>query len=1620
MKKQIILAGISLALAMGLQADGNRLSHLNARDPFYVDHTFPKLTTPQWVGEAGVEAVVILAIDDMSSSGKYEEYLRPILDRLKQIDGRAPVSIFSNALNEAEPKFQSWLDEGLSFEVHTEHHPCPLLSGGDLSASLKNVYRSVDRLDRIPHNSPTAYRMPCCDSINSPSPRFYSEIFSRVTEAGAFLKVDSSIVNLFTSADPDLPEDILVDPDGEPRFTKYTPFPSFATTIENYPYPYVFNRVGWEFPCAAPSDWEAQNLHGVNNPETVEDWKRCLDATVLKQGVMTWVFHPHGWIRSDQMVEWIDDTVERYGNRVLFLTFPEALERLNQNLLKGQSLRGFDGEDGGARLLDLNNDGYLDVALGAQCERTTRIWDPENSRWVESAMPVLLAGKPEGFPERVVTVDPVNEKDEPITVSKSALDWDPGVQWGVLKHNNQPTVVMVQSRTTSEGDWLRGAWRWDVEKNAWIEFPELWNGWEGLESPWILSRNGVDQGMRFWDVDGDGFAEALMANPDRSSAWRWDAEALRWEKSDWTLPDGANVVDVNGRDDGLRWIDLNGDGHDDVIHSNAERYSVHLYMPEWLLGWPQGWTREAMAGFRAESSQVKGIPVISRGGEWPNNGAWFRRETLWVQNEDTASMPDLVDRRAFKDLLAGDLAAALTSSESLAAIEIHSDFTVELVVSEPLIQDPVAIDWGEDGSLWVVEMRDYPRGLDSEGEPGGVVKKLEDLDGDGLYDRSTTYLSGLNFPNGIQVWGKGAWISAAPDILWTEDTDGDGRADVVEEWASGFREGNQQHRVNGFEWGLDGWLNIANGDSSGRITGKVEGDVLNLSGRDLKLHPVTGALDWTHGQTQFGRRRDDWGNWFGNNNPNWLWHYVIGKESTQRNPHAQYFWRKNLLAQGAEMTLAYPISAQPQRFNVVGASEHVTSANSPTSYRDNWFGPDMENAIFISEPAQSLIRRFHLTPNGVSFDAHKVAEEEEKEFLASRDPWFRPTQLKIGPDGALYIADMYRQHIEHPEYIPDDVDQWTTFREGETLGRIYRVVPKNSSRPRRPIADLTELSPSEWLLALESPNGWIRDHAQAKLMHVLEATDELKSEALDLFRKNTNQKTRIHLLWVLDHWDALPSELLASVLKNEQPKVSIHALKVLENHVLRHPDFQINPDLFQALIASADLSVQFQTALTMGALGDRLEGDLFDPHWTSLASKSTAADSGALQEALLAGAAHPRWSLLLQTIAQALDEKPDQASDVRWQDWIRTGSRVDEISVGSWTDTIEKLTPNLESADSLSESAARRIKDLSDALSEVNRSGEKWKALSSSESFLKKIASWDEALRSWAYNNQLDKSSRHSAIQTLGSIWKLGFEKAGADNLSEDWSNLLSADQPSIIQEAALAVSLDTQGAGALQLAAERWESLSPDMRRRLIETALKSEAAATVWLDVLENGTAPKNQISVFDRERFKSSQWTAVAQRSSALWNTDSEDQNTANQWIPGEGFPKQGRTLFEQQCAICHRLRGTGIAVGPDLDAFGNRPWKHFVEAIQNPDNAIDPAYQAYLVATLEGEVMSGVVNEMTEEFISLKTPGTEILQIQRDQIQSFEPMNNSLMPKGLDVALGHEGLRDVWAFIQRPPL
>ncbi len=1567
----LALLGFTLppAEVFAASVDANRLTYLDENDPFYPHVRFPKLTTPQWIGEPGVEAAVILSIDDMRETGRYETFLRPILERLKQIDGRAPVSIMANAVTLTNAQLQAWLKEGLSLEVHTLAHPCPCLAKGDFTAAVNTYHGCVELMNQIPGNKPVAFRMPCCDSMNSPSPRFYAEIFNRTNSAGQFLTIDSSVMCLLTTNDPALPRELVMDADGREKFRKYFPgetnattrvsLKNFATTIEDYPYPYVIGNLCWEFPAMVPSDWEAFNVLGPTNATLLADWKSALDAVVLKQGVFSFIFHPHGWSSPQQFVEFIDYAVAKHGKKVKFLTFREAAERLDKNLLDGTPLRAADGSDNGARVFDVNNDGYMDVVIaGNDTEPRTRLWAPAQGAWRVLKFPFRLA-RP-SRPERTRAVC-----------------------FGVLMPDGMASVLTVSdfgdSHTQALSHFDGTNWQFRSEffhqatANAPVLFASRLYGGRGH----FLLR----------DLNRDGRSELIVNGAGHNSVHQWSETMQRWEKLPFALPASTSILNADGQDAGLRFVDVNGDGYDDVLFSNEDRFSLHLFVPKAnpRLMWEVGWNDQVWSGKRGESDL--NIPPIVRAGSNRNNGVWFKNGAMWIQNEDTAHLPDKVDRRTFRELLTADQPPPLSPEQSLAALRLRPGFKAEIVAAEPLVLDPIAFEWGADGRLWVVDMFDYPLGRVESGAsqptrsphgeeiltppqgghyvPGGRIKVLEDTDGDGRYDKSTVFLDNVNFPTGLLP--------------------------------------NQQHRVNGFDYGLDNWIYGANGDSGGLIRSELKPSfpMVNMRGHDFRFRPDTGDFETVAGGTQFGRHRDDWGNWFGNNNSAWVWHYHLPEQYVERNPHLAVKSTKQMLANYPESGRLFPASRTRQRFNDFHQFNHVTSANSPMPYRDDLFGPEFATSVFISDPVHNVVHREVLQPDGISFTSHRAAGETNSEFAASADPWFRPTMLKTGPDGALYIADMYRLVIEHPEWIPKWVQARLDLRAGSDQGRIYRVAPKGALR--RKIPNLARLDTAGLVAALDSPNGWQRDTAQRLLV---ERQDKVAVEALKrLSVEATNPKVRLQALCTLDGLDQLAPELLKSAFRDPHPAVREQAVRLAEKFADTF-DFEMRgasgSPQFSSLINDPDLRVRCQLAFTLGAPGWKSDRPGF------LLSRLAMHDfeQPGMQTAILSSA--PRY--VDQMLAEVFSRDSGGAAPAALIEQL--------LSLAAALNQPKAIASALEA---IAHSPASRnvawrfnaLAGLLDGLERRNKTLHQFASECGPE--VQALAEDLEKLLPIARKAAADEGTRES--ERLAAIRLLARSPERREEDFQRLGGLLAARYSSAIQRAALAELARQKERPAADALLAGWNGHSPALRTDALNVLLGRPDWCRALLAAIQKGEVPAGQIGAAFQEKLLNHPDRTVRQRAADLFTSTSTDRRALLKQYSGveklTGDVAKGMTLFRQQCATCHKLRGEGSDVGPDLATLAGKDVQTLLVAILDPNQTVEVRYVNYTAVTKSEREVSGILTAETANSITLRAPGGHEETLLRSDLNQLTSSGLSLMPDGLEKALTPQDMADLLA-------
>jgi mono/diheme cytochrome c family protein/glucose/arabinose dehydrogenase len=512
-------------------------------------------------------------------------------------------------------------------------------------------------------------------------------------------------------------------------------------------------------------------------------------------------------------------------------------------------------------------------------------------------------------------------------------------------------------------------------------------------------------------------------------------------------------------------------------------------------------------------------------------------------------------------------APVLSPKDGLRSLRVQPGFEVQLVAAEPLVEDPVCITFDENGRIWAVEMRGFMPNVDGTGElkPSGRIVVLTDTDDDGVMDRSDVFLDKLVLPRLVSIVNQGVLVLEPPNLYLCRDTDGDLKCDekTIIRGKLGGRSG-PEHAINGGMVALDNWIQFAKFGERLRF----------LDGKWVwrkQLH-----------RGQWGITQDDFGRAFHNGNSDHL-------RGDRFPPHYAVRGGGRRSVPGANMQVARDQSTWPIRITPGinrGYQKHMlrdyklarfTAACSPVIYRDTVFPKDCRGNAFVCEPSGNFVRRTKLVETPESIVGRNAYEKDE--FLASTDERFRPVDLKIGPDGGLYVVDMYRGILQHKVYVTTFLRRQIIERGLDKpvgLGRIYRVMPKGAKRRAGPA--LSKASDAELIATLEHDGGFWRDNAQRLLIKrgrsVAKAVEKMA-------RESHNPLARLHALWVLEGIGALTPELLRGSLSDKHHQVRCAALRLSEPFLSKSALLLAGVQL-QAF--HSDPRVVLQTVLTLGEL----------------------------------------------------------------------------------------------------------------------------------------------------------------------------------------------------------------------------------------------------------------------------------------------------------------------------------------------------------------------------------------------------------------------------------------------------
>ncbi len=933
---------------------------------------------------------------------------------------------------------------------------------------------------------------------------------------------------------------------------------------------------------------------------------------------------------------------------------------------------------------------------------------------------------------------------------------------------------------------------------------------------------------------------------------------------------------------------------------------------------------------------------------------------------------------------------------------------MELVAAEPNVVSPVALSFDENGRMFVVEMIDYSERRD-ELPHLGRIRLLEDLDGDGVYEKSTIFAMNLPWPTAIFCYDGGIFVAATPDILYLKDTDGDGKADVRETVFTGFAEGmdrvNVQAMLNTFLWGLDNRIHGATSGNGGviRALRHPEAKPVDVHGRDFVIEPRALTLNSEAGGGQHGLSFDDTGRRFACNNSDHIRLFMYDDVYAARNPFYSMPAPLVSIAVDGPAAEVYRISPEEPwrvirtRWRVAGlvpgpiegggrASGYFTGATGTTIYRGNAFPEEFRGNAFVADCGGNLIHRKVLVPDGVGLKAQRAADEPTVEFIASRDTWFRPVQFANAPDGALYVIDIYREIIEHPWSLPNSIKSLVDLNSGNNRGRIYRIAPDGFKQPGRP--QLGKASTWQLVATLEHPNGWHRDTA-ARLLY--ERQDPAAVPLLDKLLESSNfALARQHALHSLDGLGALRESHVLQGLEDADPVVREHAIRLSENFL---HDGTASPQMLtklQRLVDDPSIMVRYQLAFTLG----QLKPGIKIAPLAALAKRDV--ESSWTRAAVLSSLAEGAGDFFAVLSTDAAFCSSNQGQDLLRELVGLVGSRNDREEVAHVLGFIARVNEP-----AISFGLARALGDgLKGAGSSLAVSGARVQTI---------FASAAES----AKDPRSSESTRVEAIRLLGLT---SFAESGALLLS-----LLDRSQPQTIPSAAVSSLNRFNDAQLAPELTKRWATLSPRLRSEVLSALLARPDRAIILLKAVQAGSIQASALGTTQAKFLRTHPDLAVRQFAEQVLGAAPSGQRQAviDAFLPAlnlQATPARGKKVYQERCSSCHRLGGEGHALGPDLVTVKNTGKEKLLVNILDPNREVRPEFVSFVVETEDGESLVGLIANESSTAVTVRQAYGKEEVIPRSQIRKMRSQSQSLMPEGLEAGLTRQDLADLLDYIE----
>lgn len=956
--------------------------------------------------------------------------------------------------------------------------------------------------------------------------------------------------------------------------------------------------------------------------------------------------------------------------------------------------------------------------------------------------------------------------------------------------------------------------------------------------------------------------------------------------------------------------------------------------------------------------------------------------------------------------------------DAVATWQVKEGFRLEIAAHEPAVRDPIAICFDERGRMFVCEMIDYSEMRDAKPHLGRI-SVLEDRDGDGIFETSQVFAEDLPWPTGL-IWAHGGlYVAATPDIWRLEDRDGDGRAEIRTKAYTGFGTGlkllNVQGLANSLQWGPDNRVHVlAGGGNRGKVScpARPEMPPLELGGQDFWFDPLTQEFGLEPGGAQYGMSFDDYGRKFGCSNSDHLQYWVHTEPAIARNLVAPLPSGRTSIAADGGAAEVFRISPDEPwriirtRWRIAGTvpgvvegggrvSGYFTGATGTTIYRGDAYGPSFLGNSFTGDAGGQLIHRKVITPaaDGVGLTAARPSDEARREFAASRDTWVRAVNFANAPDGCLYACDMYREVIEHPWSIPDEIKRNLDLNSGNDRGRIYRLIPTAGLLAGRGTrVDLVSATDTALVAALSHPNGWHRDTASRLLIerHAVGAGPALTRAA-----STGPVLGRLHALTVLHGLGLCTEDILHQALTATEGPVRERGLQLLRRQPINRTISAVLREDLGRLVSDPLPRVRFELALTL----------------STLATAEDPADLGSLLAALTEHDSANPW-----ITSAALSARPEvlhrsvrpriTAQPVVDETRARLIERLLETS--AWVATPTQLDDLLDCA-LIPTPEPGRLRAIQAGLT---RRGSTLGAADTSGRLAKTMA---EAAQTCA-DPTAQTPVRERALRLL----------VLADDGTRDSALRICLSQSAgeQLQLVALRLIAEKPAPKLLSELPGHWQQFGAKGREELLHLLLTRPESASLLLKAVEQGRVPGQAFSPEQIQALIRHPQAALREQARKVLAAQLPPSraDVIARFTPATGLKGDaaaGRTIYEQRCLPCHRAGAQGFQVGPDLVTVKNKGREALLTAILDPDKEVAAQYAVFNINTKQGETLTGLITEDSATGLTLLGPGGQTRTLARADVAGSNSSGRSLMPEGLEAGLSPQDLANLLTFIEELP-